>query len=300
MKKILSMFLLVALLSGCTRNAAQKLTVPEADTIGGYEMTTENISCTVIANGEYKYTRFHSNTDSMTVEFYATPTEIVIICTQNGSTMYYTESVPNPVSYDNPLKAVYDSLRELEFLLEEQSDTSCVYKATKTEQIMDAQQIPYTVYTLQTQWTDEKTYTFKYYEYSDGAILISAEAPAEINPMLTENTPWVVDLDNSCIRNTNTDKEIAVAVLQISAGEALSPNGSNTQVTEKKTHIYAYVDAETRKITKLQYEGGADVNILYTADIQEPVITPDMIPMDSHTLQSAMMLIYTIESLLIA
>ena len=300
MKKLLSILLFVILLCGCTCNAAQKLTIPEASTVGGYEMTTDTISCTVIANGEYKYTRFHSNTDDMTVECYATPTETVILCIQNGSTMYYTETVEYPIRYNNPLKAVYDSLRELEFLLEEQTDTSFVYKAVKTEQVVDAQQIPYTVYTLQTQWTDGKTYTFKYYEYSDGAILISAEAPDEINPMLTENTPWVVDLDKSCIRNTNTDKEIAVAVLQISAGEALSPNGSNTQVTEKKTHIYAHVDSKTGKIAKLQYEGGADVNILYTADIQEPVITPDMTPMDSYTLQSAMMLIYTIESLLIA
>lgn len=301
MKKLLSIFLLTAiLLCGCARNADANLTIPEADTVGGYEMTTDNINCTVIANGEYKYTRFHSNTDGATVEFYACPTQMVITYSRNGATMYYAEAVTDPIPYENPLKWVYDSLRQLDFCLEEQSDTSCVYKAVKTEQIMDAQQIPYTVYTLQTEWTDGNTYVFRYYEYSDGAILISAEAPDEINPLLTENTPWVVDLDKSCIRNTNTGEEVSFATLETSTGEALSPNDGNSQVTEKKTNIYAHVDAKTGKITKLQYDSGAEVNILYTADIQKLTITPDMTPMDSHTLQVAMMLIQTVESLLIA
>jgi hypothetical protein len=262
-------------------------------------MTTDNINCTLIANGEYKYTRFHSNADGATVEFYASPTEMVITYSRNGVTMYYAETVTDPIPYENPLKWVYASLRQLDFCLEEQADISFVYKAVKTEQIMDAQQIPYTVYTLQTEWTDGNTYVFRYYAYSDGAILISAEAPDEINPLLTENTPWTVDLDKSCIRNTKTGLEIPFSLLETATGEALSPNGGNSQVTEKKTSIFAYVDADSGRITGLEFEGGAVVTVLYTADIQKPSMTPDMLPMDHNTLQIAMMLIQTVESLLI-
>ena len=235
----------------------------------------------------------------MTVEYYASESEILMLYTQNGRTMYYTEAVQEPVQYDNPLSTVYDALRQLDFLLQEQSDERYIYEAIKTEQIVDSQQIPYTVYTIQTQWTDGNTYIFKYYEYSDGAILISAEAPGEINPLLMPSTPWVIDLANSCIRNTQSNQSVAFTVTQTSTGQALSPNGGNTQVTENETHIYAYVDANTKTITKLKYEDGADVSILYTANIQKPILTTDMVPMDSRTLQVAMMLIYTIESLLI-
>lgn len=268
---------------------------------GGYAIETEALSCKVVVDGEYKYSQFRSVSDGRTVELYSSPTELLLIHSVDGETQYYRETYAgNAQGYANPLTAVFEALRHLDFQLNEQTDEHLIYEAVETELIVEEQQIPYTLYELEMVWTDGKTYVYRFYDFSDGAVLISAEAPNEINPLITADTPWAVDVSALCVRNTRTGDAIPITVNSTTTGQALSPDGGDVTTVEWQRSIYAYISTDTGKLERLQYQDGADVTILYEAKIQKPEITPDMTEMDSDTLQLAMMLAYAIESLLAA
>lgn len=108
-------------------------------------------------------------------------------------------------------------------LLWTQSGHDAYYGLDSADQPSEPQQIPYTVYILKLRWTDGETHLFRYYRYSDGTTLISAGAPREINPLLTENTPWVLELEQGRVRNTLTGQTVYLSVLGTDTGESLSP-----------------------------------------------------------------------------
>lgn len=312
-KTILIMCLIVMLaIMGCSKNNtktskesnSQSFEIPEAGTSGGYEIDSDSLYCTVLVDSDYKYAKFESKTGGHTVEYYASPTEMIIIDKNEGEIKYCKEAFEDVDQiYTNPLKAVYEDLQELEFELVEKEDEFDIYQAIKLTQTVEQQQINYTKYKIEITWTDEKQYIFSYYQYEDGSTLISSEAPDGINNRITTDTKWEVDLDNQCVRNTETNEEVAFQVIQMSTGQALSPDGNETTTVESKSYVHIYVNKGNGLIEKMQYSDneemdGLAVKIVNDVKIVKPEITDDMTEMTSNELQLSMMLISMIESII--
>ncbi len=88
--------------------------------------------------------------------------------------------------------------------------------------------VKYLMHTIRMHWIDGKEYTFNYFEYDYGAALVSMEAPKEINPIITKDTPWVVDIENCVMRNAKTKETVAFVVKNTVQKEGISPNGNET------------------------------------------------------------------------
>jgi hypothetical protein len=320
-KKILivSMIAVMFMMVGCSNNSEQSnasgnnnankntaFQIPEAGATGGYEINSDAFYCIVAVDNDYKYSKFKSKSNNHTVEYYASPTEMVIIDIGEEGTKYYHAMFDDiDQIYTNPLKAVYDDLKGLEFnqVENEENAGQNVFQAIKTTQVVDQQQIDYTEYQIEMTWTDDEVYNFSYYEYVDGSILISAEAPDEINPLINKDTVWAVDMENKCVSNNETKKEVAFTVTGISTGKALSPNGTETTVKDVQSYVYVYVNKDNGLIEKMQYSDneaadGMTVDILNSVEITKPEVTDDMVEMNEDELYVAMMLIGMLESLI--
>jgi hypothetical protein len=320
-KKILivSMIAVMFMMVGCSNNNEQSnasgnnnankntvFQIPEAGATGGYEINSDAFYCIVAVDNDYKYSKFKSKNNNHTVEYYASPTEMVIIDIGEEGTKYYHAMFDDiDQIYTNPLKAVYDDLKGLEFnQVENEGNTGQnVFQAIKTTQVVDQQQIDYTEYQIEMTWTDDEVYNFSYYEYADGSILISAEAPDEINPLINKDTVWVVDMENKYVRNNETKEEVTFTVTNISTGKALSPNGTETTVKDVQSYVYVYVNKDNGLIEKMQYSDneaadGMTVDILNSVEITKPDVTDDMVEMNEDELYVAMMLIGMLESLI--
>jgi hypothetical protein len=280
--------------------------VPETTKVGGYEIQTDTMYCKVIVCDIYKYSYFESYDGNRKVEFYAGPTEMIIVDTSNGQAKYYTETYEDiGQTYTNPLEKIFGELENMDFHYLNTDNTGeidChVFESIQTYTFTEPDNIRYNVYSIEMDWTDGEHYSYKYYEYADGSTLISAEAPDEINPRLVGETKWVVDLDNLNVHNIETNEAVSIAIVDIAAGHGLSPDSSDSTIQEKQYCVYAYVNTQTGKIEKLQYskdKSGTNVNILTKFDVAKPTITDDMVKMDGQTLQLSMMLIYMLESLI--
>jgi hypothetical protein len=273
---------------------------------GGYEIQTDVFYCKVVVDGEYKYSCFESYDGNHKIEFYASPTEMILIDSSESGNKYFYETFEDVnQKYTNPMMRTLVNLKAMNFKRSGQVEIDGMmyneYSATQIVYEYDQEQIKYNVYTIEMNWIDGKLYRYKYYDYSDGSTLISAEAPSEINPLINENTTWVVDLDGLVVHNTADGVKVPINVVMISTGEALSPDGGETTVIEREKTTFIYVNPDNGNIELIKYAGKEDstnVNVLYTADFDKPVVTDDMTVMDNDTLQVAMMLMYTIESLL--
>jgi hypothetical protein len=230
---------------------------------------------------------------------------ILIDSSESGNKYFYETFEDVNQKYTNPMMRTLVNLKAMNFKRSGQVEIDGMmyneYSATQIVYEYDQEQIKYNVYTIEMNWIDGKLYRYKYYDYSDGSTLISAEAPSEINPLINENTTWVVDLDGLVVHNTADGVKVPINVVMISTGEALSPDGGETTVIEREKTTFIYVNPDNGNIELIKYAGKEDstnVNVLYTADFDKPVVTDDMTVMDNDTLQVAMMLMYTIESLL--
>ena len=296
------------ILSNCTSIPSipsdMSLSIPYAGDSGGFEIIPDTIRCSTAVNNGKKYACFESFANNETIELYADKTEVILTRRIGNTTQFYKETFSdNGQPYVNPLQRVYDELRQLNFQYirtdTQKRTTYYVYEATQTIQTVQQEQIDYQAYSIELDWLDGNHYSFKYYNYSDGALLISAEAPDEINPLLQEDTKWVVDLENECIYNRETSQKIPFIVSEIVAGKGLSPNDSNATVTEEPSIIWVSVNAKTKQLEKLQYvrdEAGREITILQSPSIASPKLTENMTEMDEETFQMATMLLSLVES----
>lgn len=282
--------------------------LPELTDEGGYEIDTEDVYCIVSANKDHKYSKFDSKSGKHSIEFYASPTEIVVIESNGDKVTYYNDTIKeeNKDLYKNPLIAIYDDLRELNFTKQENKteDGLDLYKAKKITTIIDQKQIEYVEHNIRLEWIDDQAYIFSYYEYADGSTLFSTGAPEELDPEYTKNPIWKMDIENQKFVNIETKEEINFAINKTSTGKAVSPNDKETTTREEVSYVNLYINPETKLIEKMNYEEdgsgvvGTNVNILNDVNIQRPEITDDMKEMSVDDLQLCLTLIGMIESLL--
>jgi hypothetical protein len=285
-----------------TTTSSNVFNIPEVKNVGGYEIKTDAIFCKVVVNNTYKYACFESYGNDRKVEFYASPTEMILIDVSNGQTQYYYDTYEDVGQvYANPIGRLYAELENMDFHYFADETNYQIFESIQTSTVVESENIRYNVYSIEMDWRDGKHYSYKYYDYADGSTLISAEAPDEINPRLVEDTKWIVDLDAMNIHNTETKETLPINIIDVSVGEGLSPDNKDSTIVEKQYYVYVYVNSETGEIEKLRYskdEGGTEVNVLNEFDVAKPVITNDMGQMDENALQLNMMLIYMLESLI--
>jgi hypothetical protein len=272
---------------------------------GGYQFDTESLSCIVIVDNEYKYSSFVSHTNDHKIEFYVGPTEMIVIDTFEGIATYYIETFDDiDQLYNNPVLTIFHSIQSLEYadngLVEINGVEYREYCATQIVEKQTTEKINYNLYTVKMDWIDGQSYMFQYSEYADGSTLVIGNAPQEINQMINPNTAWVIDMDNLVVKNNESNQEIDLRLVAISTGQGPSPSHSEKVTIEMTHETRVYVDEYTNTIDILQYSkdmDGAVVVLLRDVKITKPVITDDMTEMNSETLESAITLIYMLESL---
>ncbi len=303
MKKCICVFLtciFLLLFSACSHNRNQYV-IPQLGNKGGFELQTSQLSCKSLVSDGRKYIFCSLAAGGQVIEYYADGSELCIVYTIGDTTYYYSASITEPAVYRHPMADTMDMLRELQFSAagEETLDgkTYLVYHGEETITNAVEQQIDYTKYTIQMDWPNVGTCLFHYYIYSDGATLISAEAPAEINPLLTPDTAWSIDADIRHLTNAATNERIPLVIIETTTGKALSPNGGHSATEEHTIHYYIYTDPETGAFERFQQNDGAAITLLYDVQISKPVITDEMAEMDERMLQTVFALLDTVESL---
>lgn len=295
--KILPFLLLLFLLSACAGPSIDWAVDPAR---GGYAYVNEELSVQYLADGNSRYSAVSFMGEDYAL--YQTGQERIVLCTRDGITSCRHETMPGEIG-GNPAVAVVEALQSLSYSAGEEAalegKTYRVYHAVTTGYYTDPVEVPYTCYTLELGWTDGEQYLFRYYAYEDGATLISADAPEEINPMFTADTPWVIDVEAGILRNTHDGAELPLRAVSQSSGQAISPSPTAETVSTYYEHdTCLYTDPRTGRIEKFQQIRdlpGALVTIIHEPNITPPEITGDMIPMDDETLEMALMLIAMME-----
>jgi hypothetical protein len=272
-----------------------------APSCGGYSFETEAMNVVYAVNGGYQYISFHSVTNDHTIQVYISPAETIVLNSQQGATSYYTETYEEEeTSYPNPMVSILNQFMEQEFTCNgEVMLAGTAYMEHCAVQTVQKQTTPvtdYTLYTIQTNWSDGVNYLFQYQIFADGAALVIGNAPKE----LTESTAWFMDLESLQFVNRTSSVAIPVFIVATSTGQGVSP-WNNEKITVEVQHFtYLYTDPETGRIEKFQSvkdTPGALVTVLHTPQITRPEITDDMAVMDSDTLEGALSLISMLEYL---
>ncbi len=318
MKKSIFCFILLfcfaTLLAACTAESpvgttASAAAVSEAAILwemdphrGGYSFADENISVMAVVDGGQKYVCYRSG--EQTVEFYMSASEILLLCTRDGITAAYQESHTGGEStFANPIAQALANFQSLNFAFtgigelegREYAEFCAVESGYRNEPVAS----DYRLFELGIVWLDGASYRFRYYVYDDGYTLISAEAPSEINPLLTPDTPWIIDLDTLTLRNTGDGTQVPVEVLDESTGTGTSLSGETIEIYYE-TQTCLYTDPQTGCIRKFRTgpdSSGALVTVVYDPQIEKPQITKDMIPMTGDTLRELMFLVSMLEGL---
>ena len=267
-------------------NAAMELVMPpDVSTVGGYEIKTDNFHAKFVVNGEAKYATFAALDEKAKreVKLFSNATDLYVTDKQEETTIGSHDKIETeePIVHVNPLTYFYNELKDVKFTFEKTESANCyddtkeynVYTGKQIMQMHDEQQIDCVVYTVKLMWTDNNEYVFKYYEYVDGSTLISAEAPAEINPLLTENTKWVVKMDGETpvVFNQETQESIQLNVLSVENTKGLSPNGSNTEVKNVEKIIHILCNKNDGKIAYIKMiENGHETAIKVINDFEMP------------------------------
>lgn len=294
--------LLALILGGCSVNAPAE---PQATTAtpaekGGYVLTVNGATVTVLAEGGYKQVHYISVDGSNTIDFYASPVEMIVADTTNGVTRYYTEKLDakNQI-YENPISSICGIFAELEF--EPSADNENLLVATQTYQVDTTQAVAYQCYDVGMTWIDGQKYEFQYFEFADGSVLVSAYAPDEINPYFTENCRWKFDIENLILYHEETEQTIEILVYGMTEGEssAMVDEKNRTYTTQTAT-VYLELDKAENPIS-LRYENqGVTLayQFLYDFTIEPPVAETAWITMSSDEAQQVLMLISMLENLM--
>lgn len=312
MKKWIALFIAFALmfaLCACNNNDAThetegssvnnktEFSIPEVGAQGGYKIATEQIAIVAYTTGDCKYVEMSSK-DGSCLQCYITPTEMIVVDTANGETTYYKETFDTDQTYTNPLTRIFGSMKNMDFA--ETSEGSGIYRAEiKTEQEV-SKVIKYNRYEIKMTWTDNKEYVFEYFDYANGENIVSADAPDEINPAITKDTTWIVDVDSCVVTNTATNTSVPFTVTKIVAEEGASPSGTEKETITKEFTIELTVDEkfEINKVRYLSTNLDLNIDILYNFDMVKPVIPDGAREMTTDEAQDALFRVYAAESII--
>lgn len=313
MKQTLSFLLvLLLILSGCGKapeSPDSNDTEPEAAVLweidphrGGYVFEDDRIRAMSAVDGAEKYIYYQS--EEQIIEFYMSESLFILLNTRNGVTTCYQESHSGDgPDFTNPMVQTLEAFQSLDFtctgsvsLAGQNYMEHCAVQSGYRKELV---KLDYTMYQLEMTWLDGISYVFRYYVYEDGQTLISAEAPNEVNPLLTQNTPWIINTESWFFHNTADGTRVPVTILGESHGRGTSPSGEATEVYyELRTWIYT--DPLTGRIEifcKGTDTAGALVTVLHDPQFQKPRITEDMATMDSDTLNESLFLVSLLEDL---
>lgn len=301
-KTILGILVLLALiLGGCSVNApaeTQATTTPAEK--GGYVLTVNGATVTVLAEEGSKQVCYVSADGSNTIDLYTSPTEMMVVDTTDGVTRYYTEKLEaTSQAFENPITAICGIFSELEF--EPAADNKNILVATQVYQVDTTQAIAYRCYDVGITWVDGQKYEFQYFEFADGSVLVSAYAPDEVNPYFTENCKWKFDVENLVLYHEETGETIEIVVYGMTEGEssAMVDEQDRTYETQTAT-VYLELDEAENPIS-LRYENqGATLayRFVYDFAIEPPVVESAWLTMTSEEAQQVLMLISMLENLI--
>ena len=301
--------LLILLMCGCGSKASSErnptmdaptTSIQDTTEKGGYVLTVNQTAFTVLVEDTYKQIHYVSADGSNTVDFYASPTEMIMVDTTNGVKRYYTEKLDatNQI-YENPISHICGSFAELEF--DPSADNENLLVATQVYQVDTTQAVAYRCYDISMTWTDNKEYKYQYFEFADGNVMVSAYAPDEINPYFTEDCKWKFDIENLILYHQETKQTVAIVVQGMTEGEssAMVDEEDRTYTTQTAT-VYIELD-ETEKPISLRYENQGTTfsyQFLYDFTIEPPVYEKDWSVMRSEEAQKVLMLISMLENLI--
>ena len=267
---------------------------------GGYVLTVNQATVTVLAEDAYKQIRYVSADGSNTVDFYASPSEMIVVDTTDGVTRYYTEKLENTTQvYENPITQICGKFAELEF--EASADKENLLVATQVYQVETTQAVAYRLYDISMTWTDNKEYKYQYFEFADGKVMVSAYAPDEINPYFTEDCKWKFDIENLILYHEETNQTVEIVVQGMTEGEssAMVDEKDRTYTTQTAT-VYLEQDKAEKPIS-LRYENQGTTfsyQFLYDFTIEPPVYEKDWSVMSNEEAQKVLMLITMLENLI--
>ena len=300
MKKVCSLLILVLLAAAMCACAGKKepFTIPEAGASGGYRIAVNGIEIIVYATGDCKYVKLVS-ADGTILQSYATPQETVTLEEQGSAAFYHCEETDQPAAtYENPAAHILDGLRNMTFYAVDGQHG--LYRAEMQSESAVTKTVPYRQYKLQMVWRDGRLYTFAYFVYENGDILVSADAPDEINPYFTPDTPWIVDIGAASLKNTSTMETIPVDILSEKTDEGIPPE--HTEMETVMNHLTAEIqvgeDGRIQTVRYIRPNMDLTVEILHDFPMAAPTIPSNAQPMTQEQLQTALMKLYAAESVI--
>lgn len=283
--------------NGTSVNDKTEFSIPEVGEAGGYTIATETIEIIAYTTGNCKYVEM-STKDGSVLQCYITPTKMIIVDKKNGETTYYQEEFNSEQKYTNPLTRIFGSMKNMDF--KETSDGSGIYKAeVKTEQEV-SKVIKYNRYTMKMTWKDGNEYIFEYLDYANGENIVSADAPDAINPAITKDTTWIVDVENCIVKDTASGETIPFTVTHVVSEEGVSPSGAEKETVTKEFTVELYVnekfDIETVRYISTNLD--LTIGILYNYTMTEPTIPDGAREMTTDEAQDAIFRVYAAESII--
>ena len=266
---------------------------------GGYVLTTNGSVYTLMVDSDYKYSYYESVDGTRTIEFYAGPTEMIVVDTLNGAHKYYAETFEDiDQIYDNPIGHIYAGIQGLEF--EQVLGNEKQFVAYQTRQVEQQELVEYTCYDITMTWTDNKEYKYQYFAFVNGDVLVSAYAPDEINPYFTKDCKWKFDVENLVVYNEETKESVDFVVTGITTGEsaALNDESEKTYITQT-TNIYLELD-ETNNLKSIKHETDkvtVGYEFIREFEITKPQYDEGWPKMTTDEAKNVLMLLYMLESL---
>lgn len=277
-----------------TETIEQQETLLKINSSGGYILTTDTFTCTVVGDGKQLYVHSQSYDTGRIIECYVNADTVTVIESLNGNLKYTT--VENHMFYlSNPLTGYINSLNSLtNYTSDVEICDDAIYN-TYVFMIKEEppQNIAYVVSDIAITWTDGQQYQFKFYDY-DNIVSVSDTAPIEMQ----NGSDWEIDVDKKIFYNKTDNITIPISVSNISIGYGSPP--SNNESNDKQ--IKVFVNEQTGLVDKIvQCSGVQDIEIiaLQGVDVMTvPNITEEYTKMTDSEASSALLIAHTFSLLI--
>lgn len=273
-----------------------ELAIPTVGESGGYIISTNNIKIIAYTTGDCKYVEMSSN-DGTLLQCYITPEEMIMLDQKADGVKYFKESFDTEQTYTNPLERIFGSMKGMEFVMSETDSNK--YSAQVHTESEVTKSIPYNVYTITMDWIDGKTYNYQYFVYENGETIVSVDAPDEINPGLTKDTAWSIDVGEGVVRNSKTNESVSFTITNVTALEGPPPqNGEKETVSNDfVVEVVLNNDGTAKTVRYISDSLDLTIEILNSFKMSKPDIPKNAVEMTSDEATDAMFRVYAAESI---